>query len=137
LAGNPLYVDPVSAFITALLPVMKEKVDDIVVKIANEPRLLSRFMKQLLDFDDRIRNRFDYEGGNPETGWKGLTWEVLDTWFDQWLKAEKDFALARYQEIIRSSDSGQIDYDSTYNLRALVFVSRYTSGPGKSHCPTT
>ena len=105
-------MDPVSAFITALLPVMKEKVDDLVVKISNEPRLLSRFMKQLLDFDDTIRTRFDYEGGNPELGWKGLSWEVLDTWFDRWIKVEKDFAFARYQEIIRSPDSGKIDYDS-------------------------
>jgi hypothetical protein len=47
----------------------------------------------LLNFDETIRDSFSYDAGNPEMGWKGLTWEVLDVWFDQWLGAEKDFAL--------------------------------------------
>jgi hypothetical protein len=93
LAGNTLYIDPVSGFITALLPVLKEKVDSVIVGIANDPKLLSKFIKQLLNFDETIRDSFSYDGGNLELGWKGLTWEVLDTWFDRWLDAEKDFAL--------------------------------------------
>ncbi|RDL31891.1 RINT-1 family protein-like protein [Venustampulla echinocandica] len=113
LAGNALYVDPVSAFITALLPIMKEKVDSVVAGVSNEPQYLSRFIGQLMTFDEALRARFGYDGGNLECGWKGLTWGVLDTWFDRWSLVEKDFALERYREIIKSSDSGQIDYDST------------------------
>ena len=93
LAGNTLYVDPVSGFITALLPVLREKVDSVLVGISNDPRLLSKFIKQLVNFDETIRDTFDYDGGNLELGWKGLTWDVLDTWFDRWIEGEKDFAL--------------------------------------------
>ena len=93
LAGNTLYIDPVSGFITALLPVLKEKVDSVILGIANDPKLLSKFIKQLLNFDETTRDSFSYDGGNLELGWKGLTWEVLDSWFARWLEAEKDFAL--------------------------------------------
>jgi hypothetical protein len=103
-------VDPISAFITALLPVLREKVSSLLKEISNDPGLLSRFMYQLFEFDDTIRNKFNYDAGNVQFGWKGITWEVLDTYFDRWLQVEKDFALGRYQEIIKSPDS--IDFDS-------------------------
>ncbi|KAH8661474.1 RINT-1 family protein [Tricladium varicosporioides] len=118
LAGNTLYVDPVAAFITSLIPVLKEKVDALVSELSKEPQHLSRFINQLMTFDESVRTRFNYDGGNPVYGWKGLTWDVLDVWFERWSQVEKDFALERYREIIRSSDAGQIDYDS--------------NGPGKT-----
>jgi len=105
-------VDPVSAFITALLPIVKEKVNSIIGPIANDPSLLSKFMDQLLNFDESVRISFNYDGGNAECGWKGLAWDVMDTWFDQWLLVEKEFALKRYQDIINAPNSGHIDYDS-------------------------
>jgi hypothetical protein len=104
LAGNTLYVDPVAALVTALLPVLKEKVESLVIEISREPQYLSRFMVQLMNF---------YDGGNPEYGWKGLTWNVLDTWFEHWLEVEKEFALQRYRDIMDAPDSGQLDYDSS------------------------
>ncbi|KAN0101854.1 RINT-1 family protein-like protein [Hyaloscypha variabilis] len=113
LAGNTLYVDPVAALVTALLPVLKEKVESLVIEISREPQYLSRFMVQLMNFDDAIRARFNYDGGNPEYGWKGLTWDVLDTWFEHWLEVEKEFALQRYRDIMDAPDSGQLDYDSS------------------------
>jgi hypothetical protein len=100
LAGNALYVDPVAAFIAALLPVVKEKVNELLKNISDEPRYLSRFIVQLMEFDDNIRQKFSYDAGNPEFGWKGLTWDILDAWFDRWSQVEKDFALERYQQII-------------------------------------
>jgi hypothetical protein len=111
LASISIYVDPVSAFITALLPVLQEKVDSLMKEVSNDPGLLSRFMYQLFEFDDTIRTKFNYDAGNAVLGWKGITWDVLDTYFDRWLQVEKDFALARYQEIAKSPD--RIDYDSS------------------------
>jgi RAD50-interacting protein 1 len=111
LAGNSLYINAVAAFVTALMPVLKEKVDSVVDEISTNPQLLSRFMIQLMDFDEAVRIKFSYDGGNKVHGWKGLTWEVMDTWFDRWSEIEKDFALHRYQEIIQSTESGVIDYD--------------------------
>lgn len=112
LAGNSLYVDPVSAFITALLPVLREKVDTLIAAISHESQYMSSFISQLMNFDETIRTRFNYDGGNPENGWKGLSSDVLDVWFDRWQQIEKDFALQRYHDIITSPDSGLIDYDS-------------------------
>lgn len=118
LAGNALYVDPVAAFITALLPILQEKVDSLAAEVCHEPQYLSRFIVQMMTFDDAVRSRFRYDGGNSQYGWKGVTWPVLDTWFDTWYKAEKDFALDRYREIVANEHSGLLDYD--------------TSGPGKT-----
>lgn len=102
-----------SALITALLPILKEKIDEIVIVLSREPQLMSSFMRTLMIFDESVRAKFNYDGGNTEQGWRGLTWEVLDTWFNRWLQIERDFALDRYQEIIMSADSGLIDHDST------------------------
>lgn len=113
LAGNSLYIDPVAAFITALLPIMKEKIDGLVEAVSNEPQYLSQLVAQLMRFDEAVRVKFNYDAGNMDYGWKGITWDVLDTWFDRWLEVEKDFSLERYHEIMKSPDSGLIDYDSS------------------------
>jgi hypothetical protein len=110
LAGNSLYLDPVAAFITALLPVMKEKVEAVALEVSSKPNLLSRFIPELMAFDEKLRSQFGYDGGNPE-GWVGLTWDILDTYFDRWLDAEKMFVVKRYEEIHSGPDRGQIDFD--------------------------
>ena len=111
LAGKSIYVDPVASFITALLPILREKVDGLLKEISIDPGLLSRFMHQIFEFDETIRVKFNYDAGNSQLGWNGIAWNVLDTYFDRWLQVEKDFALGRYQEIIKSPD--RIDYDSS------------------------
>lgn len=111
LAGNALYIDSVAAFITALLPVLKEKVDAVALEVSTKPNLLSRFIPDLMTFDDKIRTQFDYDGGNPDSGWKGLTWDILTIYFDNWLDAEKMFVVKRYEEIHSGQDRGQIDFD--------------------------
>ncbi len=113
LASNSLYTDPVSAFITALLPVLQEKVDSLLNVVSQEPQFLSNFILLLIKFDESVRKQFKYDGGDPKDGWKGMTWKTLETWFDRWLDVEKEFALGRYEDIITTPDSGWIDYDST------------------------
>ncbi|KAF7943217.1 hypothetical protein EAE96_011152 [Botrytis aclada] len=112
LAGNSLYIDPVSAFITALLPLVKEKTDLVLNEIQHNSAHLSKFIGQLMVWDDAIRTKYKYDGGNSEVGWVGVTWHVLDKWFGPWLEAEERFALQRYEEIMESPDNGDIDYDS-------------------------
>lgn len=63
-------------------------------------------------WDDAIRIKHKYDGGNSEVGWVGVTWHVLDKWFGPWLEAEERFAFQRYEEIMESPDNGDIDYDS-------------------------
>ncbi|RDW63962.1 hypothetical protein BP5796_10464 [Coleophoma crateriformis] len=113
LAGNSLYFDAVSAFITALLPIVKEKIDGVMKQVSKEPVLMSQLISQIIEFDDTLRKSFDYTGGNIDHGWKGLAYDVLEDWFDTWWKYEKDFTLSRYQSIMKDEESGQIDYEST------------------------
>ncbi|KAK2608003.1 hypothetical protein N8I77_006641 [Diaporthe amygdali] len=117
-ANKMVYMDPTCALITSLLPVIREKVNSAVEVALKDPVFLSSLMSQLMTFDDTLRSRFNYDGGDLERGWGGLATEVLDKHFDKWLEAEKTFALERYKGIMATSDAGQIDYE--YN------------GPGKT-----
>lgn len=112
-----IYRDPACALITAMLPILREKISSVVQHGLRHPQFFSSLVTQLLDLDDELRSRFDYDGGDPVRGWGGLTSEVLDKHFDFWLTAEKEFALERFQVILSSADARQIDYDY--------------SGPGK------
>ncbi|MCJ1285788.1 hypothetical protein MMC26_005129 [Xylographa opegraphella] len=114
LALNTCYINSNSAFITALLPMLRNKVFSLLPQIAKQPQLLSHLMHELMSFDASIREDWGYDGGFGIDGWKGLTWEVLvkKDWFGKWLKVEKDFALSRYENIIDSLESREIDYDS-------------------------
>lgn len=112
-----VYVDPACALITALLPVLREKLATVVQHGLKNPQFLSSLMVQLMNLDDDLRSRFNYDGGDPERGWAGLTSEVLAEHFDTWLEVEKEFALERFHTIMDSPDARNIDYDY--------------SGPGK------
>ncbi|EKG17030.1 RINT-1/TIP-1 domain-containing protein [Macrophomina phaseolina MS6] len=114
LGLNAAYIDATSAFITALLPMLRSKIFSTLPKVANQPQLLSHLMHEVMNFDTSLKEDWRYDGGNGAEGWKGLAWEVLvsQDWFGRWLQVEKDFALARYQSIIDTADSGELDYDS-------------------------
>ncbi|KAJ5158567.1 uncharacterized protein N7500_008218 [Penicillium coprophilum] len=102
------------SYITALLPMLKEKISLFLPQISNYPQLLSHFIHELMNFDNEIRETWNYmPGPYADDNWKGMTWEVLTKqgWYDRWLQVEKDFALARYKDIIDTADSGEIDYD--------------------------
>lgn len=111
VATNLLYVDPVCAFITAMLPVLREKVHDVAQKTSKSPALLSGFIAQLMTFDENIRSRFYYDGGDSENGWQGLATEVLAQYFEAWFQAEKEFAMERFYTILESPDGKTIDYE--------------------------
>jgi hypothetical protein len=114
--GDALLSDAVSAFITALLPLVIAKSVQLLPQIETQPQLLSHFVHELMAFDKTL---MEYWGYQPTTDllidWKGLTWEVFNThgYFSSWLKAEKEFALSRYRSIRDSPDGGEIDLEAT------------------------
>ncbi|KAH6637459.1 TIP-1 family-domain-containing protein [Boeremia exigua] len=114
LALNPVYIDAMSAFITALLPVLRTKISSLLPKVATQPQLLSHLMHEIMSFDSAIRDTWAYDGGYGLSGWHGLSWEFLvqGNWFDQWLRVEKEFALGRYQSIVEADDWRDLDYES-------------------------
>lgn len=133
LALTSTYIDSTSAFITALLPMLRRKIFALVPRISPQPQLLSHFIHELISFDTSLKDDWSYDGGRGVDGWRGLTWEVLvkKDWFGRWLEVEKDcegisygrrlcctgsdkgiVALNRYQTIINAQESGELDYDS-------------------------
>lgn len=115
LVFDPNIIDATSAFITALLPMLRNKVSALIPQVSSDPRLLSHLMNELMDFDETLRNEWRYGISTTDApnSWKGLAGEVLaeQRWWDRWLQVEKDFALARYQSIIDDPDSSSLDYD--------------------------
>lgn len=113
LAKISIYRDAVSAFITALLPVVREKNEILMNSIKAEPQLISKLIYELMVFDKTLRDEFSYDGGDQVKGWQGLTSDLLirGHWFERYLEVEKSFALARYEEIINAKDSGKLDFD--------------------------
>jgi hypothetical protein len=92
LALNPIYIDATSAFITALLPMLRARIGSLLPKVAGQPQLLSHLVHEVMAFDTTIREEWRYDGGYGLDGWKGLAWEFLvqGDWFGRWLQVEKD-----------------------------------------------
>ncbi|OAR05765.1 hypothetical protein LLEC1_02429 [Akanthomyces lecanii] len=111
VAEKTVYADPVCALITSLLVVMREKVRAVAKEAVGNTPFLSTFIGQLVNFDDAIRSRFNYDGGDAENGWPGLTAEVLTDHFEVWFEAERKFALERFETILEAPDARKIDYD--------------------------
>ncbi|OJJ51606.1 hypothetical protein ASPZODRAFT_431789 [Penicilliopsis zonata CBS 506.65] len=117
LAWN--FFDASHAFITALLPIIRSKISTFLPQISNYPQLLSHFVHEVMKFDNEICETWNYlPDPYSNDRWEGMAWEVLTNqgWFDRWLQVEKDFALARYKEIIDAADSGHIDYDGVEHV---------------------
>ena len=89
---NPIYIESTSAMITAFLPMVLNKVFSLLPQISNQPQLLSHLIHELMSFDAKLRDDWDYEGGTGVEGWKGLTNDVLvkKDWFGKWLQVEKN-----------------------------------------------
>ncbi|EXJ83537.1 hypothetical protein A1O1_07160 [Capronia coronata CBS 617.96] len=114
-AMESVYTDAVSAFITALLPMVVEKCLSFLPHISREPQLMSHFMHELMAFDTAIRDTWGYIPlPRMLTEWKGITWMILDKhgYFASWLAVEKDFALSRYRSIRDAPDSSEVDFDA-------------------------
>ena len=73
----------------------RRKIFSVLPQLTKQPQLLSHLMHELMSFDVRLKEDWDYDGGSGVDGWKGLTWEVLvrKDWFGQWLRIEKECKL--------------------------------------------
>ncbi|KAL2126143.1 hypothetical protein VTI74DRAFT_1610 [Chaetomium olivicolor] len=111
VANKSVYMEPVCAFITSMLPAVREKIAVTIAETSGDTAFFSSLLSQLMTFDDRLRSGFSYDGGDIEEGWGGLASEVLSKHFRTWLEAEKKFALERYQTIMAAPDARNLDYD--------------------------
>jgi RAD50-interacting protein 1 len=113
---DTMYTDAMSEFITALLPMVSAKCLSLLPQISTSPSLLSHFIRESMSFDTTLRDSWAYTPV-PQVlvDWKGLTWSMLTTYgyFATWLQVEKNFALERYRNIRDSTESNELDFDST------------------------
>lgn len=115
LLANPLYSNAQTAFITALLPMLRTKTTSVLPQLSSQPQLLSHFIHELIRFDTELIESYDYLGGShPWQRFHGITHEVLveQNWFPRWLHAEKTFALKRFDSLMDTKDGSEIDYES-------------------------
>ncbi|KAH0026814.1 hypothetical protein KCU78_g4225, partial [Aureobasidium melanogenum] len=114
LALIPAYIDATSALITALIPMLEKKLLAILPQVSEQPQLFSNLMHEVMSFDATIQEDWNYTPLSPATVWRGLAYYILEkkSYFTRWLTVEKDFALARYQDIISDRSTGELDYDS-------------------------
>ncbi|KAL9049976.1 MAG: hypothetical protein Q9162_006918 [Coniocarpon cinnabarinum] len=114
ILDQPVYIDATTAFIHALLPMVRQRLLSIIGPVSSQPQPLSHLIAELLDFDLKLTNDWRYSP-SPTSTWKGLTWELLTQHnvFPRWLQVEKDFALARYNTIIDDKTTATLDFEST------------------------
>ena len=86
--------DAVLELITAVLPMLRRRIKNLLPSIVPHAQLLSHFIHEMIKFDTVLRDEYLYApyGLDADALWEGLTHEVLvkDDWFWQWLKVEKD-----------------------------------------------
>lgn len=114
LAFTPAYIDSNSAFINALLPLLQRKLQSILPQLISQPNLFSNLIHEVMSFDTTLADEWNYAPLSPSTPYRGLSHYILDTlsYFDRWLKIERDFALSRYESIISSQGSFELDFDA-------------------------
>jgi hypothetical protein len=114
LLDFPACIDATTAFITALIPMLKNKLYSVGSEIVSQPSLLSHLVQEVISFDTTLQQSYGYAPNSPDEPWSGLAYFFLTTCahFDRWLSAEKDFALQRYRAIVEAPDAGEIDYDA-------------------------
>jgi hypothetical protein len=139
LALNPVYIDAMSAFITALLPMLRAKIGSLLPKVAGQPQLLSHLMHEIMSFDTTIRDAWGYDGGYGVDGWKGLSWEFLvqGDWFGRWLQVEKDCTMllnVEKSQLAASLTSGSRTVSlSKYRRSSRFWRSRLRERRSQSH----
>lgn len=92
LALNFAYIDAATAFISSVLPMVRNKLLSILPVVSEQPTALSKLMHQLQDFDAQLKEQWEYTGGSSTENWPGLTGELLatDSLFAHWLSTERD-----------------------------------------------
>ncbi|KAF4556290.1 RINT-1 / TIP-1-like protein [Elsinoe fawcettii] len=114
LGSVPAYVDATSAWITALMPILKTKLQSILPQVVKQPSLFSNLVHEVMAFDTKLLEDWNYAPLSTTTPFRGLSHHVLSTmgYFPAWFAIERDFALARYDAIISDRTTGYLDFES-------------------------
>ncbi|KAK9473997.1 TIP-1 family-domain-containing protein [Dipodascopsis tothii] len=102
--------EAVHELITAFLPSVRRKLEELIPAVLHDPQLLSHLMLESMKFDDGLREAYLYAPFGADT-WHGVTGDMVAhvDWFEAWLSVEKEFALGRYQTIVSADDAWTIE----------------------------
>ncbi|TKX24612.1 putative protein transport protein tip20 [Elsinoe australis] len=114
LGFTPAYVDATFAWINALMPMLKNKLQSILPQVVKQPSLFSNLIHEVMSFDSKLLEEWNYAPLSTSIPFRGLSHHVLSTmgYFPAWFAVERDFALARYDSIISDRSTGYLDFES-------------------------
>ncbi|KAI8363047.1 TIP-1 family-domain-containing protein [Mortierella sp. GBAus27b] len=99
-------------FVRVLLQAVEDKIRQSVPDMLPSPEILSHAIDETLRFDRVLRDTEFYMPPG-QTEWKGTVNVYLGNrgWLKTWLGVEKEFALARYAQIMEDTDAWQPAYE--------------------------
>ncbi|KAG0044363.1 hypothetical protein BGZ83_010423, partial [Gryganskiella cystojenkinii] len=100
-------------FIRLLLAAVERKIALSVLAMLSSPEILSHFIHEILKFDRTLREQELYQPPGQTTEWQGTVQVFLGNraWLKTWLRVEKDFAVARYTQIVEDADAWRPAYE--------------------------
>ncbi|KAG8630032.1 hypothetical protein KVT40_001651 [Elsinoe batatas] len=114
LSFTPAYVDATSAWINALMPILKIKLENVLQQVVKQPSLFSNLIHEVMAFDTKLSEDWNYAPLSTTSPFRGLSHHILSTlgYFPAWFAIERDFALARYDAVISDRSTGYLDFES-------------------------
>ncbi|KAF8930256.1 hypothetical protein BGZ58_008360 [Dissophora ornata] len=100
-------------FIRLLLAAVERKIRLSVPEMLLSPEALSHAIHETLRFDKTLRENELYLPPGQTAEWQGTVQVYLDNreWLKTWLRVEKEFAVARYTQIMEDADAWQPAYE--------------------------
>ncbi|KAF9354374.1 hypothetical protein BGX26_007797 [Mortierella sp. AD094] len=112
-------------FIRLLLVAVERKIRNSVPAMLSSPEILSHAIHEALRFDKTLREIEYYMPPGQTKDWQGTVQIYLGNreWLKTWLRVEKEFAVARYTQIMEDTDAWQPAYEDMGD-KALIVPTR-------------
>ncbi|KAG0278694.1 hypothetical protein BGZ95_003374 [Linnemannia exigua] len=106
--------DAKNDFIRLLLEAVERKIRNTVPDMLSSPEILSHAIHETLRFDKTLREAELYIPPGQTSEWQGAVQVYLGNrpWLKTWLRVEKEYAVARYEQIMEDTDAWQPAYDN-------------------------
>lgn len=106
--------DAKNDFTRLLLGAVERKIRNSVPDMLSSPEILSHAIHETLRFDKTLRDSELYIPPGQTSEWQGTVQVYLNNraWLKTWLRAEKEFSVARYNQILDDEGAWQPAYES-------------------------
>ncbi|KAF9121213.1 hypothetical protein BGW39_010760 [Mortierella sp. 14UC] len=106
--------DAKNDFTRLLLEAVERKIRNTVPDMLSSPEMLSHAIHETLRFDKALREAELYIPPGQTSEWQGAVQIYLGNrpWLKTWLRVEKEYAVARYDQIIEDADAWQPAFEN-------------------------